>query len=293
MYRFCFLFISVLFLMVIPLVWAQQGRSTGQRLSQSVSGPPVAVAQVSEQFHTISVGGRLQPKSRIVHRTFNAGIIRSVAVEEGNFVEEGQELFSSGRKDDVKKEYEPFVVTARISGWVSEVLIQTDDETEDAEPAVIIIGTEGYVLEAYISDKDASKVTLGQQVTARTAGGDVMRGVLANRSQEPDYNTGLFTLTFHFTDRQKGHIGEFVTIDLPVDRATGVFVPREIVIRRYGKYFLWVVNGAQELEAREVVLGPVYGEFVRIEKGLQRGDRYLTRLTGREKEGMKINAPGS
>jgi multidrug efflux pump subunit AcrA (membrane-fusion protein) len=273
-------------------MWAQQGRSTGQGPLQNSSGYPVAAAQVSEQFHTVSVGGRLQPKNRIVHRTYNAGIIRSVAVEEGDFVEEGQELFSSGRKDDVEKRYEPFVVTARISGWVSEVLIQTDDETEDAEPAVVIIGTEGYVLEADISDKDASKVQLGQQVTARTAVGDEMRGVLSNRSQEPDYNTGLFTLTFHFSDRQPGHIGEFVIIDLPVDRATGIFVRREIVTRRYGKYFLWVVTGAQELEAREVALGPVYGDLVRIDQGLQKGDRYLTRLTGREKEGMKIDAPG-
>lgn len=293
MYRYCFLSIVVLFLTVTPVTWAQQGRNTGQGSSQSASGPPVAAAQVSEQFHTVSVGGRLQPKSRIVHRTFNAGIIRSVAVEEGDFVEEGRELFSSGRKDDMEKRYEPFVVTARISGWVSEVLIQTDDETEDAEPAVVIIGKEGYVLEADISDKDASKVQLGQQVTARTAGGDEIRGVLANRSQEPDYNTGLFTLTFHFSDRQHGHIGEFVIIDLPVDRAKGIFVQREIVTRRYGKYFLWVVTGAQELEAREVVLGPVYRDLVRIDQGLQTGDRYLTRLTGREKEGMKINAPGT
>ena len=293
MNRYCFLFIVVLFITVTTLTWAQQGRDSGQGPSQSASGPPVAAAQVSEQFHTVSVGGRLQPKSRIVHRTFNAGIIRSVAVEEGDFVEEGRELFSSGRKDDMEKRYEPFVVTARISGWVSEVLIQTDVETEDAEPAVVIIGTEGYVLEADISDKDASKVQLGQQVTARTAGGDEIRGVLANRSQEPDYNTGLFTLTFHFSDRQQGHIGEFVIIDLPVDRAKGIFVRRDIITRRYGKYFLWVVTGAQELEAREVVLGPVYRDLVRIDQGLQTGDRYLTRLTGREKEGMKINAPGT
>jgi len=293
MNRYGLLFIIISFVLMTPIIWAQQDRNTGQEPSQGASGSPVATAQVLEQFHTVSVGGRLQPKSRIVHKTYHAGIIRSVAVEEGDFVEEGQELFSSGRKDDVEKRYEPFVVTARISGWVTEVLIQSDDETGDSEPAVTIIGTEGYALQAYISDKDASKVQLGQQVIAHTTGGDEIHGVLVNRSREPDYNTGLFTLTFHFTDRQQGHIGEFVIIDLPVDRATGIFVQREIITRRYGKYFIWVVNGAEELEAREVELGPVYGDFVRIEQGLQAGDRFLVRLTGREREGSKINTQGS
>jgi len=84
-----------------------------------------------------------------------------------------------------------------------------------------------------------------------------------------------------------------VIIDLPVDRAKGLFVRRDLVIRRYGKYFLWIVNEAGELLAREVVLGPAYGELVRIDQGLKVGERYLNRLTGREKEGMKIEVPGA
>jgi multidrug efflux pump subunit AcrA (membrane-fusion protein) len=75
-----------------------------------------------------------------------------------------------------------------------------------------------------------------------------------------------------------------------VDRERGLFVRRELVIRRYGKYFLWLVNQADELEAREVVLGAAYGELVLIEEGLKPGERYLTRLTGREKEGEKAGA---
>ena len=62
------------------------------------------------------------------------------------------------------------------------------------------------------------------------------------------------------------------------------------MIRRYGKYFLWIVNADRELEAREVVLGPTYGDRVMIRQGLNVGERYLTRLTGREKEGAKIDA---
>jgi multidrug efflux pump subunit AcrA (membrane-fusion protein) len=189
--------------------------------------------------------------------------------------------------------YKPAIVTARISGWISEVLVQPEDDVSDAEPAVVIIGTEGYELEASISDKDAFKVRIGQEVSAHTAEGRKIIGVLVNRSQEPDYTTGLFSLTFHFPNNQRTYVGEFVIIDLPVDRSKGIFIKRDLIIRRYGTYFLWVVGDDQILEAREVVLGPTYDEMVRIDQGLSEGERYLIRLTGREKGGAKVNAPGT
>jgi hypothetical protein len=47
------------------------------------------------------------------------------------------------------------------------------------------------------------------------------------------------------------------------------------------------------LVAREVALGPTYGQLVRIDRGLEAGERYLTRLTGREREGAKVSDPGA
>jgi multidrug efflux pump subunit AcrA (membrane-fusion protein) len=251
----------------------------------------VTAAEVSEQHHVISIVGRLQPKSRIVHFTPNAGYVSKVSVEEGQFVEAGQALFTLRRKDDVTNVYKPNVVTARIAGWVSRVDVQEADEVSSDEPAVVIIGTEGYVLDAAISDKDAFKVRIGQRVSARTSGGSRITGVLVNRSQEPDYDTGLFSLTFHFPNSQRTYVGEFVTIDLPVDRDKGLFVRRDLVIRRYGKYFLWTITEENTLAARQVALGPTYGDLVRIDKGLSEGERYLAVLTGREKEGDVIGMP--
>jgi multidrug efflux pump subunit AcrA (membrane-fusion protein) len=275
------------------LIFLHTAAYTQQTQSQNSLSAPIAVAQQSEQFHTISVGGRLQPKNRIIHRAQNPGIVRTVYVEEGAYVEEGQRLFSTGRKDDVEKIYEPVMVTARIAGWVSEVSIQEEDEIEDSDPAVTVIGTEGYTLKALISDKDAFKIRIGQSVAARTTGGTLIRGVLSNRSQEPDYDTGLFTLTFEFPNSQATYIGEFVLIDLPVDRTVGVFIRRDSVIRRYGQYFVWIVNEDRVLEAREVGLGSIFGDLVEIDDGLQPGEKYLSRLSGREKEGVKIEAPSN
>ncbi len=267
------------------------GPGAGSGQAEEADRSPIAIAQVSQQSHTITVGGRLQPQSRIVHKTSSSGYIQSVRVREGQLVQAGEELLSIKRKDDVMDLYKPVPVTARITGRVSEVLVQVEAEVNAGEPAVVVLGTEGFVLEANVSDKDAFRIDIGQKVSGLTAGGTTISGVLLSRSQEPDYSTGLFELTFQFPDSQRVGVGEFVLIDLPVDRVRGLFVPRDVVVRRYGKFFLWIVNESQALEAREVTLGPVFGDLVLIKDGLQPGERYLRRLTGREREGAAVGAP--
>ena len=269
------------------------GRQVGGRTDASQREAPVAIAEESEQYHSISVGGRLQPRTKVDHLAPSAGYVVTVRVQEGDRVERGAALFSIRRRDDVANVYKPLVVEARVSGWVSEVFVQVQDEVQASDRAVVIVGKQGYLLEASVSDKDAFKVDVGQQVTARTSGGERITGVLHYRSQEPDYGTGLFSLTFHFPNSQQTHIGEFVLVDLPVDRTRGLFVRRELVVRRYGRYFLWIVTADQTLEAREVVLGGAYGDLVQIREGLAAGERYLTRLTGREREGATVGAPRS
>ena len=265
------------------------GTSSGQAGESDRS--PVAVAQISQQSHTITVGGRLEPQSRIVHKISASGYIQSVRVREGQLVQAGEELLSIKRKDDVMELYKPVPLTARITGRVSEVLVQIEAEVNAGDPAVVILGTEGYVLKANVSDKDAFRIDIGQPVSGLTADSTTISGVLLSRSQEPDYSTGLFELTFQFPNSQRVDVGEFVLIDLPLDRVRGLFVPRDVVVRRYGKFFLWVVNDSQSLEAREVVLGPVFGELVLISVGLQPEERYLRRLTGREREGATVDVP--
>jgi len=287
MRRAVLLLMTAMILSSAPFASAQQ-RETDRPTDRPAF--PIATAQESEQYHRISVVGRLMPKSRIVHYATTGGYVSEISVEEGRLVEAGQKLFSIRRKDDVSNIYKPTIITARITGWVSRVYVQTEDEVGSGDPAVVVIGTEGYVLEATISDKDAFKVRIGGRVSATTMGEQQIRGVLVSRSREPDYDTGLFSLTFHFPNDQLTHIGEFVMIDLPTDRSKGIFVRRDLLRRRYGKYYLWTVTEQKTLSAREVVIGPTYDELVKIEEGLSAGEKYLTRITGREKEGAVIDA---
>jgi multidrug efflux pump subunit AcrA (membrane-fusion protein) len=270
----------------------QPGGAAGGSRPADTAGSSIAVAQVSEQMRSITVGGRLEPQSRIVHKVSTGGFVQSISVREGQMVQAGEELLKVRRKDDVLELYKPVPLNARISGRVSEVLVQPEAEVSAGDPAVVVLDTTAYVLEANVSDKDAFRIDVGQKVTGRTAGGTPIQGVLISRSPEPDYSTGLFGLTFRFPDSQRVSIGEFVLIDLPVDLLRGLFVPRDSVVRRYGKYFLWIVNESGNLEAREVTLGQAFGDLVAIPEGLKPGERYLQVLNGREREGAPAGAAG-
>jgi multidrug efflux pump subunit AcrA (membrane-fusion protein) len=256
------------------------GQSAGDSRPQ-----PTERARVESRSRSIQVAGRLRPRTRITHEVPVAGVIRRVVVEPGDRVTEGNLLFTVER-DEVGQTFRPVAVPARLDGIVSEVYVQEEEQVRQGTGGALVVGDDGYVLEAEISDKDANLVSVGQQVSGQTREGAQVTGTLTRRSQEPDYETGLFSLTFRFLPETPGGIGAFVILELPTERLTGFFVPRDAVDRRYGRYYLWTIDEREVvLRRQEVALGESIGDAVEITSGLEAGERYLTRLTGREREG--------
>ncbi len=293
--QYSILTISI-FLLISGLLSAQQsgppsggGRSSGRPL-QSESGSDftlIVEAEISLRSNYISVAGRLQPRSRIVHKASVAGYVGAVSVDEGDYVQAGDHLFRIDR-NDIGQTFKPVYVDARISGVVSKIDIQIYNDISVGSPGVTIVTIDSYLVEALISDKDAFKITVGQTVIGQNPEGLSINGTLIGRSQEPDYNTGLFSLNFQFPEKEGFYIGSFILIQLPTDEIRGIFINSDLLVRRYGSYFLWVINDNNKLTAREVESGAVFGDDVHINSGLEPGERYLSRLSGKETEGMEI-----
>ncbi|MCX7030324.1 MAG: HlyD family efflux transporter periplasmic adaptor subunit [Spirochaetes bacterium] len=267
-------------------VWAQQPGGPGG----PNSGTPrveVARAAVTEKTLTTTVGGRLRPANTVTHVASVNGIVTTVNVREGQQVKVGQRLFGIERAD-VAGSYLPAVIVARIEGVVSEVHVQPANEVKSGAAGVTVIDTSGYSLTSSISDKDAFKIQTGGEITGKAVGGQTLAGVLLWRSPEPDYETGLYSLTFRFPNGPGAHLGQFVSIEIPVATARGIFVPQSVLVRRYGRYFVWTVSEASTLKSRAVVTGAVYGDYILIEKGLEVGDRYLSRISRNEREDMAV-----
>jgi multidrug efflux pump subunit AcrA (membrane-fusion protein) len=270
--------------------WAQMPGGPGGG-SGEVMRVQVAKAAVSEQVLTTTVGGRLHPANTVAHQASVNGVVTAVYVREGQRVAAGARLFAIERAD-VSGSYVPAVVAARITGIVSEVLVQPGHEVKAGAAGVTIIDTDGYTLTASVSDKDAFRIQAGGQVTGRTVSGETLTGVLLWRSAEPDYATGLYSLVFQFPSGPAAHLGQFVAIDIPVARARGIFVPQAVLVRRYGRYYVWTVSAESTLKSRAVETGGRYGDYVLIEKGLEVGDRYLTRLSRMEREDLPVVVAG-
>jgi multidrug efflux pump subunit AcrA (membrane-fusion protein) len=251
----------------------------------------VADAAVSEKTLTTTVGGRLRPANTVTHLASVNGIVTVVNVREGQRVGVGARLFAIERAD-VSGSYVPAVVMARIAGVVSEVHVQPGHEVKTGAAGVTIIDTDGYTVTASVSDKDAFRIQTGGEITGKTVDGQKLTGVLLWRSAEPDYTTGLYSLVFQFPSSPAAHLGQFVAIDIPVARARGIFVPQSVLVRRYGRYYVWTVSEASTLKSRTVEAGARYGDYVLIEKGLEVGDRYLTRLSRNEREDQPVIVAG-
>ena len=264
--------------------------SSPDRQPVAAGSQPTEVAEVEALSRTIQVAGRLRPRVRIVHALPVPGVINTVLVNSGDRVDTGAPLFTVER-DAVGQTFRPVPVPSRVTGVVSEVHIQAEESRNAGEAGVTVVGTDDYILEARVSDKDSANIVVGRPVTAYTANGRAVEGILESRSPEPDYETGLFTLRLRFPGSAGISIGTFLSVELPIRRISGVFVPRSAIDRRYGRYFVWVVEpGEQVLQRREVSLGEVIGEATRIEGGLAPGERYLVSLSGREREGAPAPA---
>ncbi|MBU0929328.1 MAG: HlyD family efflux transporter periplasmic adaptor subunit [Spirochaetes bacterium] len=249
----------------------------------------VSVSSVETRTTSISVAGRLEPARRIAHAASISGFVERIHVRLGDTVSEGQALATIGR-DAPGESYRPLVVSSRIAGRVSEIQLTQGAEVKAGAAVVTVVDESEFRLVAALSDKDAFRVAAMERpvVMARSADGTRLKGSLAGVSTEPDYATGLFSATIRFAAQPGARIGIVLFMDLPVESVRGQFVAQGLVVRRFGRSVMWVVDPAGALRQAQIVTGKPYGDDVLVVSGLEPGTRYPSRLTGFEKEGMSL-----
>lgn len=261
--------------------------------SQQGSGRPagslVAVAKVESRTTSIGVAGRLEPARRIVHTIGITGFVETVHVRLGDRVQEGQPLVTLTR-DAPGESYRPVLIFSRISGRVSEISVAVGAEARSGAAAVTVIDDSEYRLSAALSDKDAFRVASMEKgsLTAHAADGTVLSGRLSSVSAEPDYTTGLFTATIRFDTQVGARIGMVLFMDLPVESIRGIFISQSLIVRRFGRSVIWIVDADDRLKQVPVTTGKPFGNDVFIATGLEPGSRYISTMTGFEKDGLSL-----
>lgn len=257
--------------------------------SRPGNGGVFAVANPAQPGRITTVGGRLQPRNKIVHTVPVAGYVEAILVRVGDRVSEGQPLarFTRGV---VGETFRPAPLESRLDGVVSAVQIYEKQEVGAGSPAITILDDRSLLLETALSDRDARDIrNLGRiPVTGITPEGKTFPGKILQLSLEPDYTTGLFTLTMEFPRTPDMFLGMVLFVDLPVQKAEGISVETSALVYAQGLAFLWLLDGENLLRRRPVTTGQTQGDSTLILEGLAAGDRYIRQPGGREEEGLGL-----
>ncbi len=275
-------FISfLLFFCVLPLS-AQFGGSRG-------GSGPIATAGSGGSGRGITVGGRITPYRKISHTFSVDGYVDALLVSPGDRIKAGDPLIRLTR-DVVGETYKPVILESRIDGIVSEVHVYESQQVSSGTPGVTVLDDRFFLLEASLSDRDARAVRsmMGFPVTGVSPEGDGFSGKIRDITTEPDYSTGLFTLTMQFPPRAGLYLGTVLFVDLPVEKASGITIERTALIPEQPEPAVWVFNSQGLLEMRQVTAGPEKEDKIEISLGISEGEQYVRLPDGREAEGMSV-----
>lgn len=109
--------------------------------------------------------------------------------------------------------------------------------------------------------------------------------------REVDSSTGAILVQASFPNPE-GIIrpGQFARVKILVDTIdNGIMIPQRCVTELQGLYRVYIVNDENEVEIREVVVGPRINDFWLIKEGLNQGEKIVYEGLQRIRTGMTVN----
>ncbi|MEO6422339.1 MAG: efflux RND transporter periplasmic adaptor subunit, partial [Candidatus Nitrotoga sp.] len=145
-----------------------------------------------------------------------------------------------------------------------------------------------------------SKLQANQQLTVEAWDRDnknkLATGTLLTIDNQIDATTGTVKLKAEFTNSDNALFpNQFVNIHLRIETRQGVtIIPTSASQRGTQGIFFYVVDENKTVSLRPVVLGPVSGNIVAVEKGLVPGEKVVIDGADKLRQGAKveINVPG-
>ena len=118
----------------------------------------------------------------------------------------------------------------------------------------------------------------------------IATGQLETLDNQIDVATGTLRLKARFdNDDETLFPNQFVNVRLLVDtRRYAIAIPTAAAQQGSAGAFVFVVKSDNTVEVRQVELGPIYGEYVAVNKGLALGERVVTEGTDRLRAGSKV-----
>ncbi|RFC39697.1 MAG: membrane fusion protein, multidrug efflux system [Candidatus Nitrotoga sp. CP45] len=197
-------------------------------------------------------------------------------------------------------------VTAPIAGRLGLRLVDTGNmvRTTDTGGLVVITQTQPITVIFSIPSDNLtavlSKLQANQQLVVEAWDRDdknkLAIGTLLTIDNQIDATTGTVKLKAEFTNADNALFpNQFVNIHLHIETRHGVtLIPTSASQRGTQGTFFYVVDENKTVNLRPVVLGPISGNIVAVEKGLVPGEKVVIDGADKLRQGAKveINLPG-
>ena len=291
--------------------------STSAKVKSQPQAEVVLNAQSSGQFNLLTVLGASVRKDEIVATISGAGLENSITTKLNEYrisYEKSRadyertaplsETQAISQKDflEVKSHYlqdslryfqfsgkvskNSLKITAPFDGIVSDVLIQNGEFTETGIPLIQITNKNELLIEAFINQADYQSVqgifdanfkniADNKTITLADLKGEV-------KTANAFVNENISRIPVNFSVQNNGLImpGMFLEAYIMTNKKDNAIVlPLSAIIEEQGRYFVFVEVAGESFIKREVILNGNDGISVEIAKGLQIGERVVTKGT--------------
>ncbi|SMP68597.1 efflux RND transporter periplasmic adaptor subunit [Anoxynatronum buryatiense] len=165
---------------------------------------------------------------------------------------------------------EESILRSDIDGVVLQIQVTEGDYISQGMPVVIIKGEETTVTVG-VSNEDASIIALGMDVIVRHHN-EAVKGIVETVSSIPKNQSNLYEVKIDL-EPNTIPIGSFVNIDFLLGEEEGIFLPMNILLNE-GIDFVYIVQDERAV-MREVLLGEVFGNEIKILEGINPGDQVI------------------
>ena len=173
-------------------------------------------------------------------------------------------------------------VTSPMNGIVGRVDVAVGDTTSLQSPVAVINNTSDLEIEVKVSEADISTIKAGTTVKVRITaiGEEPFTGTVKSVASVADPVTRTYPVKVALPNNSESQVksGMFAEVMLETQRRAGVIgIPMAAVLPKNGESTVYVVNTEDHAQAVIVQTGLNDGKYIEIIKGLQLGQKVITK----------------
>lgn len=173
-------------------------------------------------------------------------------------------------------------ITSPMDGVVGRVDVKVGDMAGAQSPVAVINNTADLEIEVKVSEADISSVQAGTEVKVKidAVGQEPLTGTIKSVASVADQVTRTYPVKVALPNNAAAQVksGMFAEVMIGTQHRTGVTgIPMVAVLPKSGENTVYVINGENRAQAVVVQTGLNDGTYTEITKGLQVGQRVVTR----------------